>query len=289
MKAKLFCKTGHLAGKEFIVKKEAIIGKHPANDCVLDADIISGQHARIYYDDAAGTFFIEDLHSRNGTRLDGTPVKYKEKLGNLHVITFAQKFDFIFQRLKGRGEKTAAKSPREIKTSVEKTRFDQDNFVASPIPEAPAPVSGSEAGKTMFDQEVILPPSTLRQTHDPGRTRRDQDFAAPPAIPEAEPPPAKAPPAIFLEITSINRIFELKPGDNVVGRTDESDICLDEPSISRKHAVIRLKDGRVFVKDAGSKNKTFVNDVTAETEIEVASGATIRFGAVEGKLLTQKL
>ena len=44
-----------------------ILGRHPACDIVLESGSVSRQHARIL--DVDGDFYIEDLHSRNGTLL----------------------------------------------------------------------------------------------------------------------------------------------------------------------------------------------------------------------------
>ncbi len=283
MQAKLFCKTGQLAGKEFLINNEATVGKHPTNDCVLDADIISSQHARIYYDDGEGCFFVEDLNSRNGTRVDGAPVKFKEKLGDLHVITFAHKFDFIFQNLKLPTEKSKSVDDKMAAAS-EKTMFDADAFIAPAISE-PSAASYADRDKTMIDGEVMLPPTDFGKSDDAQRTRLDQDFVAIPAFPAVEEPQPAKEPHFALHIVGVNKTVELKPGENIVGRTEECDVVLDEPSISRKHAVIRLEAGKVFVKDAGSKNKTFVNNEKIEREVEAPPDAAIRFGAVETRLM----
>jgi phosphoserine phosphatase RsbU/P len=55
-----------------------ILGRHPACDIVLESAAVSRQHARIL--DASGTFYLEDLHSRNGTYLNGRQVKRRELL-----------------------------------------------------------------------------------------------------------------------------------------------------------------------------------------------------------------
>jgi phosphoserine phosphatase RsbU/P len=47
----------------------AILGRHPACDIVLESGSISRQHARITNSD--GNYYIEDLHSRNGTYING--------------------------------------------------------------------------------------------------------------------------------------------------------------------------------------------------------------------------
>jgi pSer/pThr/pTyr-binding forkhead associated (FHA) protein len=286
MQAKLFCKSGNLAGKEFLIENEATIGKHPTNDCVLDVDIVSSQHARIFFDETEGCFFVEDLHSRNGTAVDGAPVKYKEKLGDLHVITFSHKFDFIFQDLKGAGKKPPPKSSPQIDSPAEKTMFDDAVPFAPPIADSASP---SDAGKTMFDQEVILPPD-FAKGDDKMRTKIDDDFGLIPDFSPKSPPPLATaektkPQRYALEVSSVGLTFELEEGENVVGRVEECTITLDDASISRKHAVVRIKKGKVSVKDAGSKNKTFVDDAKIETEVEVTSESKLRFGAVEARLI----
>ena len=54
------------------------LGRHPDCDIVLDAAAVSRQHARILLVD--GKYYIEDLHSRNGTLLNGRPLLRREPL-----------------------------------------------------------------------------------------------------------------------------------------------------------------------------------------------------------------
>jgi phosphoserine phosphatase RsbU/P len=55
-----------------------ILGRHPACDIVLESASVSRQHARILNVD--GSFYLEDLHSRNGTLLNGQPVTRRQLL-----------------------------------------------------------------------------------------------------------------------------------------------------------------------------------------------------------------
>jgi serine phosphatase RsbU (regulator of sigma subunit) len=55
-----------------------ILGRHPACDIVLESAAVSRQHARILALD--GSFYLEDLHSRNGTFLNGRPVVQRQLL-----------------------------------------------------------------------------------------------------------------------------------------------------------------------------------------------------------------
>ncbi len=57
------------------------------------------------------------------------------------------------------------------------------------------------------------------------------------------------------------RSFILKDGENVVGRADESDIKISSNGVSKKHAVITVKNNNIQITDLGSKNGTFVNGI----------------------------
>ncbi|MEE8523484.1 MAG: FHA domain-containing protein [Thermoanaerobaculia bacterium] len=92
---------GETRGAEFEFAGEATIGRNPENAVVLEPSLVSSRHARIRFDPEQESFVLEDLGSLNGTALDGHSVTGSERLGHLHVITFAGKHDFIFQDLEG--------------------------------------------------------------------------------------------------------------------------------------------------------------------------------------------
>lgn len=46
-----------------------------------------------------------------------------------------------------------------------------------------------------------------------------------------------------------------------IGRHPDSTICLDDVTVSRRHAQINLKDGKYIVRDLGSLNGTYVNQM----------------------------
>jgi hypothetical protein len=54
-------------------------------------------------------------------------------------------------------------------------------------------------------------------------------------------------------------------GETTVGRSPECGIFLDDVTVSRKHAVLRERDGSFFIEDQGSLNGTFVNRKRVET------------------------
>lgn len=96
MRARLFCRTGELAGVDHPIEREATIGRSTQNSLQLGAAVVSQSHARISYDSDLGAFLLEDLQSKNGTRLDGVPVRGPQRLGPVHVVTLGDQHDFIF-------------------------------------------------------------------------------------------------------------------------------------------------------------------------------------------------
>jgi pSer/pThr/pTyr-binding forkhead associated (FHA) protein len=61
------------------------------------------------------------------------------------------------------------------------------------------------------------------------------------------------------------------------GRHPESDIFLDDVTVSRRHAEFRRKDGRFLIHDVGSLNGTYVNRQRVE-ETELATGDELQIG-----------
>ena len=78
--------------------------------------------------------------------------------------------------------------------------------------------------------------------------------------------------------------FPLVPGELVVGSSPESDIRLGHPTVSRRHAALRIEEGSVTVEDLGSSNGTRVGGAKTDGETELAPAAKIRFGSVEARL-----
>jgi DNA-binding NtrC family response regulator len=68
-------------------------------------------------------------------------------------------------------------------------------------------------------------------------------------------------------------------GENVVGSLPECDVYVPHPTVSRRHAVVRVNGSSTALADLGSKNGTYVNGVRI-SEAELQVGDKIQFGAV---------
>ena len=71
------------------------------------------------------------------------------------------------------------------------------------------------------------------------------------------------PPKVVLRGVSGSYFGKIVPvrGRLVIGRGSECDLILDEPEMSRRHAVIENSDDGIFLRDLGSSNGTYVNGV----------------------------
>ena len=78
------------------------------------------------------------------------------------------------------------------------------------------------------------------------------------------------------------RRFELR-GETVVGR-EGADVTIEDPELSRRHAVLRPTAHGVVVEDLGSSNGTFVNGRRIEGPTLVGETATLRLGGTELEL-----
>lgn len=309
MKARLFSKTGQLAGANFEVGSDAMIGK--SADCAIQLypQLISSRHARLYFDEKAQRYFLEDLGSRNGTKLDGVRVKGKEPLGALHVITFANTFDFLFQVVDESKQQPAPPPPQAAKAESRKTEFGS-GYIPQPVP-SPAQQPSAErvraktaAGdepsanvpspqetrqKTIFESgPFVAPPMRVEPAKQGERravTKVSSDVTPIPAI--VSPPtavPAK-PESFALVFDATGKSFDLNEGSTLLGRDASCAIVIDDPSVSRKHAEFTLKDDKLSLKDLGSKNHTFINDQKISGAVEVHEGVSLTFGVVKARVI----
>lgn len=80
------------------------------------------------------------------------------------------------------------------------------------------------------------------------------------------------------------RLIPITEGEpQLIGRISESDIQIRDPSISRAHCQILIKDGQVVVCDTASKYGTFVDNQKI-TEVELTGEQVIRIGQTEFKV-----
>jgi diguanylate cyclase (GGDEF)-like protein len=77
----------------------------------------------------------------------------------------------------------------------------------------------------------------------------------------------------------------LEKDETWIGRGDSCEIVLEEDNVSRRHCSVLQKSDGVFVRDHGSTNGTWLNNVEIRGETPLRSGDLIKVGSVIFKFL----
>lgn len=77
-----------------------------------------------------------------------------------------------------------------------------------------------------------------------------------------------------------DREILLRPGENVLGRSHEAAVWVDDASVSRRHAVIRVSDAGATLEDGGSRNGTFVRGEPIGEPVFLEDGDEFILGGV---------
>jgi predicted component of type VI protein secretion system len=70
----------------------------------------------------------------------------------------------------------------------------------------------------------------------------------------------------------------------IIGRDPQCQLRPASPLISKQHCALLERDGKVFVRDFGSTNGTFINDRQLKGEIEVQHGDCLKAGPLAFRL-----
>jgi hypothetical protein len=137
-----------------------------------------------------------------------------------------------------------------------------DSSVPVRVPDtASAPVSSRDESPSVRS-EPESPPVPAR-------------LALVPAIREDAPAEVTAPPCVVLRQNG--RAKEFRKERVVLGRARDADFRVNDPNVSRRHAMLFWQSGRIFVRDLGSTNGTLVNGRPASS-VPLDSGDVITLG-----------
>jgi len=63
-----------------------------------------------------------------------------------------------------------------------------------------------------------------------------------------------------------------------IGRGPDADVSVPDDYISLRHASVTMRDGRLFIRDEGSTNGTFVNGLRIWGDVEIFPLDTLALG-----------
>ncbi|WP_082282931.1 FHA domain-containing protein [Myxococcus hansupus] len=131
-------------------------------------------------------------------------------------------------------------------------------------------------------QRVPQYPAGSRKSrrHGPGaRGNHDRELASGFDTSHEYSDPGYAPAFLYVERgPGAGQLVPVKQGSLVMGRSSSSDLRLQHPSISRRHAHLTRRGDRFFLKDLSSQNGTFLNRHRIASEVELMPGDEISLG-----------
>lgn len=156
-------------------------------------------------------------------------------------------------------------SPPPMKKAVE---LPFDDGEVTPLRAEPSPMSRKGPRKA----EEVIPTSVYEI--------KPQDEELPPSYANGDlSDPDFKPAFLYVERgPGAGQLVPVRQGLLVIGRASVSDLRLQHPSISRRHAQITRKGDFFYLKDFGSQNGTYVNRTKIDTEVEIQPGDEIAVG-----------
>jgi pSer/pThr/pTyr-binding forkhead associated (FHA) protein len=77
------------------------------------------------------------------------------------------------------------------------------------------------------------------------------------------------------------KVIPVTSTEFVIGRDPLCQLRPASPAVSKQHCAISARDGKVYLRDSGSTNGTFLNDEQIAGEREVKTGDRLRVGPLE--------
>ncbi|WP_225888803.1 FHA domain-containing protein [Myxococcus xanthus] len=112
-----------------------------------------------------------------------------------------------------------------------------------------------------------------------GRANSDRELASRFDTSNEYSDPGYAPAFLYVERgPGAGQLVPVKQGALVIGRSSSSDLRLQHPSISRRHAHLTRRGERFFLKDLSSQNGTFLNRHRITSEVELMPGDEVSLG-----------
>lgn len=283
-------------GQVFPVRGELRVGREGC-DIPLSSEHASRKHARVFLD--GGVLQVQDLESANGTfvndeRIDAAELKPGDEV-RFDVEAFI--VDGPQQSAPpGDDNRTAVRAAQPQSEPEAEGAATKDTVAA---PAAPAPESTAEQNPAA-QEEPAAPASEAQpepaqrgawyERETPNQTRKmdsnemSGQFAEGGTQVVRGVKEVETPSLIGASEEWAGRVIKLDRDTMTVGRSG-TDIELDEPSVSTKHAQIVREDDRWKVIDLMSANGVYVNGNKTQVAF-LSPGDAVRFGRLEMRFVT---
>ncbi len=306
---------GRFQGQRLALKRSIItIGRDENNDIWLDDDLASRLHAELAW--YQGKVYITDSDSLNGILLSGRRIFNSALLSNNEIIDIgSHRFIFILAERDEtplelsdplahhvwrsaqdlQSSKNTALPPtiplQEKSKGSQPTSANLNAFTAQsrqaqgletpPHPFSPLPLSTMRSIDQTPAPETTAQPLALPTSDVEGLLKRNWQETTEIVQVEAPTPPAAPVGAIYIRGGGLaGHIFLLDRTVITVGRGIESDIVIEDTSISRRHVQFSRQPNGDYIQDLSSRNGTRVNDELLTHPRPLKTGDIITIGNI---------
>ncbi len=110
---KLVLSTAHRLLRRIAIDRPRLtIGRRPYNDVMLDDLTVSGEHAVLHTENGEST--IHDLHSRNGTLVNGAPVSQRTLIDGDRIEIGIYRLHYVLERAPAEAAEPPAMDPDTV-------------------------------------------------------------------------------------------------------------------------------------------------------------------------------
>ncbi len=243
-------RSGNFHGQHLALKRQvATLGRDEDSDIWIDDDMASRHHAELAYD--KGKVYLTDCDSLNGVLLNEKPIRGSMVVEANDLLQIGEHcFSFILADVH-LADQSDPLAHHTLRSSLHGLSGDSDILPSTPLPD-----------------EKFSAPAISVETVEIGYKV--------PQLPSMRPGGA----VIIRNGEMANQSFSLDRATISVGRGLESDIVINDTSISRQHVqFLRQPDGD-YVQDLGSRNGTLVNGEPLRTPRLLQVGDAILLGNV---------
>ncbi|MEO6887779.1 MAG: FHA domain-containing protein [Ktedonobacteraceae bacterium] len=277
-------RNGRFQGQRLALKRTIVtIGRGEENDIWLDDDMASRAHVELAWDQ--GCVYVTDCDSLNGVQVNGRRIRGSVIIAPGELLEVGS-HRFLLELAAPSTSLTSQDDPllrHAPRSSV--------NLAAEETQSAVTPVPGENQSKMALP---LTPPLGAGNSSDfdglvqqiasdasRAGTAMRQETAEVGQV--AYPLPA-IPPEIYAFVIRDGELsgksFLLEHPVLTIGRGIESDVVINDPSISRRHAQIVRQPNGMYVQDLASRNGTYINDELLVAPWQLEPGDIVRLGNI---------
>lgn len=258
-------------GEEHILSPPSVlIGRDPSCDIVITRGLPSRHHARFSFRD--DQWLVEDLNSTNGTFVNNRRIARPTPVSAGDTVRFGMHDFRLFEFQQG-----------DLTISAEQLAADEEASIF--LGERPAARRRKPVRRRDKSHEHYSLPRAWSGAR--GADTRYSEAARDELLEEIFAQTAEPPEAVLILYRGKRRapvVYGVTPGAGTsswtMGRDRECDLPVNDPTVSRLHAVLVHEDGRWLLVDSDSTNGIRVDDVL-ESELELEDETSAELGRVE--------